>query len=95
MKNLELYESFGPNGGMPIGERIELLMEAQQKLSETVDLIEQALKGTSHERHADAYIIGHLNNWIDGSGYDMGIQQYMDKLQEESEYEEEEEDYEG
>lgn len=94
MKNLELYESFGPNGGMATEERIKLLIEAQQKLSETVALIEEALKGTSHERHADAYIIGHLNNWIDGSGYDMGIQQYIDKLQEESEYDEEEDDYE-
>lgn len=93
MKNLQLYEYYGPRGEhADTQERIELLIEAQQKLSETVALIEEALKGTSHERHADAYIIGHLNNWIDGSGYDMGIQQYIDKLQEESEYEEE--DYE-
>jgi hypothetical protein len=93
MKNLQLYEYYGPRGEhADTQERIELLIEAQQKLSETVALIEEALKGTSHERHADAYIIGHLNNWIDGSGYDMGIQQYIDKLQEESEYDEE--DYE-
>lgn len=93
MKNLQLYEYYGPRGEhADTQERIELLIEAQQKLSETVALIEEALKGTTHERHADAYIIGHLNNWIDGSGYDMGIQQYIDKLQEESEYDEE--DYE-
>ena len=93
MKNLQLYEYYGPRGEhADTQERIELLIEAQQKLSETVALIEEALKGTSHERHANAYIIGHLNNWIDGSGYDMGIQQYIDKLQEESEYDEE--DYE-
>lgn len=98
MKNLELYEYYGPGGEYSDPqERIELLQEAQGKLTEAVDLIEQALKGTTHERHAKAYLIGHLNNWIDsGNRFDMGIQQYIDKLQEEEEeWEDEgEEDYE-
>ena len=72
-------------------ERVDLLMEAQDKLSQAISLIEEGLKGTSHERHADAYIIGHLRSWIDASGYDMGIQQYIDRLY--SEDEEEDEDY--
>jgi hypothetical protein len=52
--------------------------------------------GTSHERHAKSYILGHLRTWMDsGNRFDMGIQQYIDKLQEEEdeydgeEYEEE------
>ena len=96
MKNLELYEYYGPGGeDSDPQERIELLQEAQGKLTEAVDLIEQALKGTTHERHAQTYLIGHLNNWIDsGNRFDMGIQQYIDKIAEEGEYDEEDEDYE-
>jgi hypothetical protein len=71
-------------------ERIELLVEAQDKLSQAINLIEEGLRGTSHERHADAYIIGHLRSWIDAYGYDMGIQQYIDRLDEEDEEEDEE-----
>ena len=89
MKNLQLYEYYGPRGEhADLEERKELLMEAQVKLNEAITLIEQGLKGTSHERYANSYIVAHLRNWVDGSGYDMGIQQYIDKLEEE-EYEEE------
>jgi hypothetical protein len=90
MKNLKVYESFGPQGDMPTEERIELLSEAQAKLAEAISLIEQGLRGTSHQRHAESYLLGHLNNWMDsGNRFDMGIQQYIDKLEEESEYDEE------
>ena len=71
-------------------ERINLLVEAQDKLSQAISLIEEGLRGTSHERHADAYIIGHLRSWIDAYGYDMGIQQYIDRLEKEGEEEDEE-----
>jgi len=92
MKNLQLYEYYGPRGELADKEeRMELLMEAQVKLNEAIDLIEQGLKGTSHERYADSYIISHLRNWVDASGYDMGIQQYIDKIEQEGE----EEDYDG
>lgn len=70
-------------------ERINLLVEAQENLSRAISLIEEGLKGTSYERHADAYIIGHLHSWIDAYGYDMGIQQYIDRLDEENEEEDE------
>ena len=73
-------------------ERIELLVEAQDKLSQAINLIEEGLRGTSHENHADAYIIGHLRSWIDAYGYDMGIQQYIDRLNEDEEEDEEFED---
>ena len=93
MKNLKVYEYYGPQGSdTPKEERIELLMEAQIKLNEAIDLIEQGLMGTSHERYANSYIVAHLKNWVDASGYDMGIQQYIDKIdqeEEEGDYEEE------
>jgi hypothetical protein len=94
MKNLQVYEYYGPQGpDAGVEERVELLTEAQEKLNEAIALIEQGLIGTSHQRHAETYILGHLRNWIDsGNRFDMGIQQYIDKLQEEGDYEEE--DYE-
>ena len=73
---------------MTLEERKELLFEAQEQLNSAIANIETALRGTGHEHHADAYILGHLRNWVDASGYDMGVQQYIDKLEEE-EYEEE------
>ena len=73
---------------MTLQERKELLWEAQEQLNLAISNIETALRGTSHEGYADAYILGHLRNWVDASGYDMGVQQYIDKLEEE-EYEEE------
>ena len=93
MKNLKVYEYYGPRGEhADKEERIELLIEAQAKLNEAIDLIEQGLMGTSHERYANSYIVAHLRNWIDASGYDMGIQQYIDKIEkeeDEGDYEEE------
>jgi len=65
---------------MTIQERIHLLEEAQTHFNEAIDLIRQALQDTEHERHADAYIIAHLNNWIDAQGYDTGIQQYIEEI---------------
>lgn len=73
---------------MNLEERKELLFQAQEQLNLAIANIETALRGTSHEGYADAYILGHLRNWVDASGYDMGVQQYIDKLEEE-EYEEE------
>jgi hypothetical protein len=87
MKNLKVYEYYGPQGAFADPqERIEILEEAQAKLEEAIGLIEEALKGSSHQRHAETYIIGHLNNWVDsGNRFDMGIQQYIDKFKEEQE----------
>jgi len=94
MKNLKVYEYYGPQGSnTPKEERIELLMEAQVKLNEAIDLIEQGLMGTSHERYANSYIVAHLKNWVDASGYDMddmGIQQYIDKIEDEEDFDGEE-----
>jgi hypothetical protein len=65
---------------MTLQDRINMLEQAQDHLSEAIELISQALQDTEHDRHADAYIIAHLNNWIDAQGYDTGIQQYIDDL---------------
>lgn len=93
MKNLKLYEYYGPRGeNSDTEERIKLLEEAQAKLEESIGLIDEALRGTTHQRHADAYLLGHLRNWMDsGNRFDMGIQQYIDKLREEEEYFDDEE----
>ena len=66
-------------------ERIKLLVEAQERLNESIDLIKIALQGTSYERQADAYILGHLRNWVDAFGYDVGIQQYINNIEDEDE----------
>jgi len=65
---------------MTISERIEILQEAQDHLSQAIELISTALQDTEHERHADAYIIAHLSNWVDAQGYDTGIEQYIQEL---------------
>jgi len=63
-----------------VRSRIASLEEAKDMLGQVVEIISYALKGTTHERHAEAYILSHLNDWIDDSGYNMGIQQYIDAL---------------
>ena len=68
-------------------DRIDLLDEAQCKLAEAMECIAAALKGTEYEAHAQAYILGHLESWMDSDRYNMGIQQYMDALEKESEVE--------
>ena len=67
---------------MTKNDRMELLQEAQQQIYDAIANIELALDDTNYADYAGAYIIGHLNNWADASGYDMGIQQYMDKFEE-------------
>jgi len=67
---------------MTQNERIELLENAQDKLASAIDLIEIALRGTEHRDHAKAYIIPHLKSWLYGENtINMGIQQYIDVLE--------------
>lgn len=73
---------------LTLEERNDLLQEAMDALANSVDLLETALRGTSHYSHANSYIIPHLRGWIDGgSSYNMGIQQYMDMISESEEEE--------
>ena len=72
-------------------DRKDNLHEAMELLELAINHIEIALKGTSLKGHADAYIIGHLRSWVDAEGtYNMGIQQYIDRLDDEDEDEENE-----
>lgn len=64
-----------------IEDRIEMLEQADYNLRRAIAQISDALQGTEHERHANAYIIPHLTNWLDGGRHDMGIAQYQDALQ--------------
>ena len=72
-------------------ERIEKLEEAQAQLSAAIRSIEDALLGSTYMSHARAYILGHLEGWLDAPDrFNMGIQQYIDVF--EVEYDAEEED---
>lgn len=65
-------------------ERIELLREAQEKLFEVIELIEEAVDGTSCENSAQAYIIGHLSNWAEGNNpYDEHIPRLIEEMEDE------------
>lgn len=72
---------------MKTENRIQLLEDAQDLMIEAVKMIEDALQGTEHEAHADAYIISHLNNWINSHGYDMGVEQYIEEIAKDEENE--------
>lgn len=71
---------------MTLHERIDLLTDAKNDIGEAIEKIKMALQGTNHEAHADAYIIPHLQIWIDSVAYmskDCGIEQYIELLQNE------------
>lgn len=61
-------------------DRIEMLKDAIDHLSSAIQLIADALQGTEHEAHADAYILTHLQNWIHSHGYDMGVEEYIKEI---------------
>ncbi len=70
-------------------DRIDLLDEAKDELQSAIQKIRDAVRGTSLEGHANAYIIGHLRSWLDAAGtYNMGIQQYIDRMHDEDDEEE-------
>jgi hypothetical protein len=64
-----------------IADRIEMLEQADWNLRTAIKQIADALQGTEHESHANAYIIAHLTTWLDGGRFDMGIAQYQEALQ--------------
>ena len=67
-------------------DRIEALHDAERQLNLAMDNIKAALRGTSHEGHANAYILPHLRSWLDSdNSFNMGIHQYINRLDEEEE----------
>ena len=62
-------------------ERITELSEAMDMIADACGLIEDALEGSEHEAHAQAYILPQLRTWIDsGNGFDWGCRQYIEEL---------------
>jgi len=64
-----------------IADRIEMLEQADWNLRTVIKQISDALQGTEHESHANAYIIPVLTAWLDGGRHGMGIAQYQEALQ--------------
>ena len=64
-----------------IQDRIDMLEQAQQNLNEAITLIKDALYGTEHERHAMSYIIAHLQEWSTHPTFNMGLNDYIEALQ--------------
>lgn len=65
-------------------DRQNILLDASEQLNLAIDNIRVALRDTSFESHANSYIIPHLVSWDDSDNpFNMGIQQYIDKLNEE------------
>lgn len=69
-------------------DRIEQLEEAREKIEEAIQLIRDALRGTQQADSAEAYIIGHLQNWAEGDNpYDETIPKLIEELREGNEEE--------
>jgi len=69
---------------MTTRDRQNILYDASEQLNLVIDNIRVALRDTSFESHANAYIIPHLVSWdYSDNSFNMGIQQYIDKLNEE------------
>lgn len=61
-------------------ERIEQLMDAQEKLREAVELIRQATRGTTMEERARRTIIAHLEMATDDNHSWLGAETNLDDL---------------
>ena len=84
---------------MELSDRIDLLNEAGDLIAQAIGNIEEALKGTSEEAHARAYIIPHLSTWIgNGNRYDVDVYKYIEHLErsedERGDYDEDENEFE-
>ena len=49
-----------------MNNRRELLEEAQEAIELAIENIRQAVRGTGEQSRAEAYILPHLQSWIDG-----------------------------
>jgi len=69
---------------MKIHERIEAIKNAQAKLQEGLEELRQALAGTRNKHYWDSYILGHLDNWINGGNpHDDTIPNILEKIADE------------
>ena len=62
--------------------RIHSLEDAMQLIGEAIELIQDAVDGTDHESSAEAYIISHLQNWMDGrhNPYDESCAKLIEEI---------------
>ena len=58
-----------------VDDKIQALEEAEEKIYLAIELITQAVKGTSCQVSAEAYIIPHLQNWINDENQPANIQE--------------------
>ena len=64
-------------------DRIDLVLEAEQKIAEAISNIQDAVKGTPEETECNTYIVGHLNTWIgNGNPYDHHTGKIVEALEE-------------
>lgn len=67
---------------MELYERVELLEQAENLISQAIENLEIALKGTSEFNHASSYIIPNLKTWIgNGNPYDTTVRDYIENLE--------------
>lgn len=67
---------------LSVEERVELLEDAQTKINEAIELIREAVYETSFENSSESYLIGHLDNWVNGNNpYDEHIPKIIEELE--------------
>lgn len=64
--------------------KVQLLIEAQEAIELAIENIKSAVRGTSEQGRAEAYILPHLQSWIDGSEV-ITIEKLIEKFGEEEE----------
>ncbi len=62
-------------------ERIEMLRDAQKLLYDVTQLIADAVDDTPLERSADAYIIPHLQSWIEDPYQSANLEELIQALE--------------
>jgi hypothetical protein len=69
---------------MTKSDQIELLENAQMKINEAIELIEEAVSGTDNQMSVDAYLVAHLDNWANGGNpYDQTIPVLIEEMEQE------------
>jgi hypothetical protein len=66
-------------------DRLKLVEEARESIEDAIDKIKRAVKGTGQvESNCHAYILGHLQAWLDGRENGYTIEKLIDYFNEPS-----------
>lgn len=79
-----------------LDEKLDLIQEAQEALRLCIDNVRAVVRGTSMAGNANAYIIPHLESWLDWRGTDgnLTLEKIEENLREDAEgYDEDEDEY--